>query len=117
MVHSLDGYDEISLTAPFKAASCESETVYEPSDLGFSQIAESELYGGDTPQQAAAIFDSVLNGTASDARKNCVTANAAFAIHTVCPQKSIAECVNEARVSLESGRALETFEKFLSLNS
>ncbi len=117
VVHSLDGYDEISLTAPFKAASCESETVYEPSDLGFAQIAESELYGGDTPQQAAAIFDSVLNGTASEARKNCVTANAAFAIHTICPQKSIAECVNEARVSLESGRALDTFEKFLSLNS
>ena len=117
VVYSLDGYDEISLTAPFKVATPHNETIYTPADLGVKKISEEQLYGGDTPEQASAIFDAVLQGSATSAQKECVTANAAFAIKTICPLKSISECMDEARISLESGKALDTFRKFLSLNS
>jgi anthranilate phosphoribosyltransferase len=68
-------------------------------------------------QEAAGIFDRVLANTASQAQINCVVANAAFAIRVICPQKSVAECIAQARESIESGRALKTFTQFLALNS
>ena len=43
-------------------------------------------------------------------------ANSAFAIQVICPEKKIETCIAEARESLESGKALATFRKFISLN-
>lgn len=117
VVHSLDGYDEISLTADFKVTTPDQEKIYTPESLGFRRCAESELHGGDTVAEAVAIFNSVLNNTSTDAQKNCVVANAGFGIHVICPEKSIEDCLAEARESLESGRALAVLNKFIELNS
>lgn len=117
IVHSLDGYDEISLTSDFKVSMPDKEKLYTPEMLGFSRVTEKELDGGETVAEAARIFDNVLNNRATDAQKNCVIANSAFAIQVICPDKKIGECLEEARLSLESGKALETFRKFLELNS
>jgi anthranilate phosphoribosyltransferase len=116
VVHSLDGYDEISLTSDFKVSMPEKEKLYTPEMLGFPRCSEADLDGGETPEQAALIFDKVLNNTASEAQKNCVIANAAFAIQVICPNKKIETCIAEARESLESGRALETFNRFIQIN-
>lgn len=117
VVHSLDGYDEISLTTEFKVSLPEMEKVYTPEMLGFARCKEEDLYGGDTPADAAKIFDAVLAATATDAQKNCVLANSAFAIQVICPEKKIDACLAEARESLEGGKALAAFKKFVSLNS
>lgn len=117
VVHSLDGYDEISLTADFKVAMPEKEKLYTPEALGFRRCTEAELDGGETPEEAARIFHAVLSNTATEAQKNCVIVNAAFAIQVICPEKKIEACVAEARESLESGKALTVFKKFVSLNS
>lgn len=117
VVHSLDGYDEISLTTEFKVAMPEKEKVYTPESLGFTRCREEDLFGGDTPEEAAKIFDAVLQNTATAPQRNCVIANAAFAIQVICPEKKIADCITEARESLESGRALNTFRKFIEINS
>lgn len=117
VVHSLDGYDEISLTSEFKVVMPEMEKVYSPELLGFARCQESDLFGGDKPEDAAEIFDAVLKNTATEPQKNCVVVNAAFAIQVICPEKKIDECIAEARESLESGRALETFRKFIEVNS
>lgn len=116
VVHSLDGYDEISLTSEFKVAMPEMEKLYTPEMLGFNRCNEADLDGGETPEQAARIFDDVLQNRATSAQKNCVVANAAFAIQVICPEKDITMCIAEARESLESGRAKETFNKFISIN-
>lgn len=50
-------------------------------------------------------------------RKNVVLANAAFGIQVVDPSKTLEEAVGMARRSLESGRALEVFRKFVEINS
>lgn len=117
VVHSLDGYDEISLTGEFKVATADKEKLYTPEMLGFQRIAEADLDGGETPEAAARIFDAVLDGTATRAQRDCVIANAGFAIHVIRPELPVADCIAEARESLEEGKARATFLRFLSLNS
>ncbi len=117
VVHSLDGYDEISLTDSFKVITGQSEHIYTPEEIGFTRNNGSDLFGGDTIEKAADLFGQVLGGTATAAQNNCVIANAAFAIQVLCPEKTIFGCIDEARESLVSGRALQKFKKFLDLNS
>lgn len=117
VVHSLDGYDEISLTSEFKVAMPEKEKIYSPESLGFNRCIDTDLDGGDIPEEAARIFDKVLNNTATDAQRNCVIVNSAFAIQVICPEKKIEECIAEAQQSLESGKAKEVFSRFLRINS
>lgn len=116
VVHSLDGYDEISLTAPFKVINKFGENIYTPEALGFRKNTEKELDGGATPQEAARIFDNVLDNKATDAQKNCVTINAAFAIQTIDPLLSIEECIAQAKESIEAGKAKGILKKFLDIN-
>ena len=117
VVHSLDGYDEISLTADFKVAMPEKEKIYSPELLGFKRCQEADLDGGSTPEEAARIFDAVSENKATEAQRNCVVINSAFAIQVICPEKSIETCIAEAKESLDSGRALATFKQYVSLNS
>lgn len=117
VVHSLDGYDEISLTSPFKIAAAGGERLLTPEMIGFPTFRQEELYGGDTVEEAARIFDAVLEGRATEAQTGCVVANAAFALKTLEPELPLSEAVALARESVESGRALEAFKKFVSLNS
>lgn len=117
VVHSLDGYDEISLTSPFKVCSSKDERLYLPEELGFETAAQESLSGGDTVEEAAGIFDRVLAGTATKAQSDCVVANSAFAIHTLDPDVSISDAIAEARESIRSGAALGAFRKFVELNS
>ena len=117
VVHSLDGYDEISLTNEFKVATSDHEKIYAPESLGFSRYKETDLDGGQTPEDAAKIFDQIMNNTATEAQKNVVVVNSAFAIHVICPEKTIEECIALSKESLESGRALATLKKFIELNS
>ena len=117
VVHSLDGYDEISLTADFKVAMPEKEKIYSPEMLGFKRCTEADLDGGSTPEEAARIFDAVLENRATEAQRNCVVVNSAFAIQVICPEKPIEICIAEAKESLESGRALATFKQYVSMNS
>ena len=77
--------------------------------------------GGDGPDLREAgrhgFFDRVLDNTASEAQKNAVIANAAYAIRTFDTKRPIATCVALARETVESGRARATFRKFIELNS
>ncbi|MCM1050387.1 MAG: anthranilate phosphoribosyltransferase [Paenibacillus sp.] len=116
VVHSLDGYDEISLTSPFKVSSSRGERLYHPEQLGFETARQEELYGGESVSDAAEIFDRVLSGTATRAQTDCVIANSAFAILTLEPELSIAEAIAQARESITSGAALGTFRKFIEIN-
>ena len=118
IVNSVDGYDEISLTGNFKVTTNSYERVFRPQDLGFDIARPEELVGGATEEEAAAIFVSVLENRALPAQKNIVLANAAFGIQVLEKgQKSIEECIDIARESIDSGSALRTFRKFVELNS
>ena len=117
IVNSIDGYDEISLTSDFKVTTNDYERVFKPADLGFDIARPEELVGGATEEEATQIFDAVLQGTALQAQKNIVMANAAFAIQVLEKgKKSIEECIDIARESLDSGKALSTFRRFVEIN-
>lgn len=118
IVNSIDGYDEISLTGDFKVTTNDYERVFKPSDLGLHTARPEELQAGATEEDAARIFDNVLADKALPAQKDIVIANAAFGIQVFeRGKKSIDECVAIARESIESGKALATFRKFVELNS
>lgn len=117
VANSLEGYDEISLTGGFKMMTNHSENICTPAQLGLSVISPGELSGGTTSEESRQIFLRVLQNEATAAQRDCVLANAAVGIHTVCPQQSLALCLEQAREALLSGRALQTFRRFVELNS
>ena len=118
IVNSIDGYDEISLTGDFKVTTNDYERLFSPADLGFERALPEELVAGATEEEAKAIFDAVLENRALPAQKNIVMANAAFGIQVLeRGKKSIEECIAIARESIDSGAALQTFKKFVELNS
>ena len=117
IVNSIDGYDEISLTSDFKVVTNDYERIFSPEEIGMKVAKPEELRAGASEQEAMEIFDNVLNNKALEAQKNIVIANAGFAIQVLEKgQKSIEECMNIARESIDSGKALETFKKFVELN-
>lgn len=117
VVTSYDGYDEISLTSGFKVCTNNFEKVLTPIDMGLQYVEQQDIYGGETPEEAMRIFDAVLQGTASEAQKNVVIANAACGINVLDRNISILDSVALARESLDSGKALATLKKFIALNS
>ena len=118
IVNSIDGYDEISLTGDFKVTTNSYEKVFSPADLGFANATPEELVGGANEDEAAEIFDAVLQNTALEAQKNVVLANAAFGIQVLEKgQKDISECIAIAREAIDSGSAYATFRKFAEINS
>jgi anthranilate phosphoribosyltransferase len=115
LVHSLDGYDEVSLTVSTKVISNHREEVLTPQDMGFSLHNQDELSGGNTLDEAAKIFMNVLENKATNAQTDVVVANSAFAIRTLCPDYSFDECKAIALESIVSGRAKEAFTRFLEV--
>lgn len=115
IVHSLDGYDEISLTSTAKVVNNQGEAIYTPESMGFETIRQQDLWGGDRVEDAAAIFMNVLDNKATAAQRNAVIANATFAIQTRCPLKTLDVCKLEATESLHSGAAKKSFGKFLEV--
>ena len=117
IVHSLDGYDEISLTDSFKVINRYEENIYSPEQFGFAKSRSEELFGGNTPQEAAKIFRNVLKNEATQAQINAVVVNAAAAIQTIETKLDIQSCIDIAKESLDSGNARQTLEKFIELNN
>ncbi|MBN2615564.1 MAG: anthranilate phosphoribosyltransferase [Bacteroidales bacterium] len=116
IIHSLDGYDEISLTGDVASYSRKGEQLLTPSDWGLDQVKVEEIFGGKTVEEAAGIFVSVLKNEATVQQMNVVLANSASAIRVLEPEKSMEECVSIARESLASGRALESLKKITNLS-
>ncbi|MBE9491157.1 MAG: anthranilate phosphoribosyltransferase, partial [Bacteroidetes bacterium] len=83
ILHDLAGYDEISLTNQTKIITRHEDKMFNPSELGVSQLKQSEIYGGLTVKDSATIFMNILNGNGTEAQQNVVCANAGLAISVV----------------------------------
>jgi len=117
IVHGLDGYDEISLTGDARFVSNLTEDNLSAADFGFSTVKPEELSGGNSVEDAAKIFRSILEKNGSAAQQNVVIANAALGIRCISPDKTLADCVAEASESLKTGKALSAFKKLMALNN
>ena len=117
IVHSLDGYDEISLTETFKVTSNSAGNLYTPEMFGLPRNSPDQLFGGYSIGDAAEIFIKVLKGQALSSQINAVVINAAFAVKLKEPNKTIEECMSIAYDSIASGSAYRVFEEFIKLNN
>ncbi|MBK9794821.1 MAG: anthranilate phosphoribosyltransferase [Sphingobacteriales bacterium] len=109
IVHSLDGYDEISLTGDTRVFTKKNIQIHEPSSFSFKPVKPEELYGGKTIAANAKLFMNILKGKGTPAQNNVVIANAALAI-SLYEQNSYHAAVRIAQQSLYSGKALESFK-------
>jgi len=113
IIHSLDGYDEISLTGDFKIISNYGERVMSPEEMGMSVISPEDIFGGNSVQEAAKIFTDILAGKGTVAQNSVVIANAALGLQCINPEKPLELHVERAEKSLLSGSAKEALEKLL----
>ena len=56
IIHSLDGYDEISLTGDTKVITNEGEQVMTPEQLGKRMVSPSDIYGGNSRRKQQKFF-------------------------------------------------------------
>ena len=110
IVHSLDGYDEISLTNSTKSISKNSEIIFSAVDLGISKTNQIDIMGGKNINESAQIFMTILSGKGTEAQNNVVCANAGMAISTI-NNTSLIKGFDLAKESLLSGKGLTALEK------
>lgn len=115
IIHSLDGYDEISLTNDTKVITSEGERVMTPEQLGRRTVMAEDIYGGNSVEEAAAIFRKILKGEGTWAQNAVVLANAAMALHCTGKFQSYEAAYGAAVESLESQKANKALEKLISL--
>jgi anthranilate phosphoribosyltransferase len=113
IIHSLDGYDEISLTGPCKIYTHKDERLVEPKDLGLAACKPEELFGGNSLEDSAEIFLKVLRGEGSLAQTSVVSANAGLALYVSEICTDLKDAVQEAKDIIHSGQAFELFNRYL----
>jgi len=115
ILHSLDGYDEISLTGNAKIISNTTESILKPEDFGLSKLTRQQIEGGKTIGEAAQLFKDIIAGKGTAAQNNVVCANAAMAI-SLMKNVSIIEGLQLAEESLHSGKAAKALDKLITLS-
>ena len=113
IVYSLDGYDEISLTSPFKLFTRENDQLITPEDLNLKRLEQSQIFGGDSVAESAKIFVSILEGNGTTAQNNAVLTNAAFALKIMDNKKTFESAFEEAKEALVSLKAKECLTKLI----
>ena len=114
ILHSLGGYDEISLTGDFKYFYNKGETIASPSDLGLPTLTYEDLRGGDTVEESAAIFLKILEGNGTSAQNATIIANSGMALFTGHQNEGLPAALARAKEALQSGGALTAFKKLLN---
>ena len=106
LVHALDGYDEISLTSDTKIFDKNGEKIYSAEELKFKNINPENIFGGNTKQESAVIFKTILEGNGTYEQNAVVLANAAMALKNTEKYGDYNDSLALAKESLESGKAL-----------
>jgi len=115
IIHSLDGYDEISLTNDTKVITNDGEKIMTPESLGKRMVSATDIQGGSTVEESAKIFMKILKGEASWAQNAVVLANAAMGLQCTGNFRNYEGAYAAAVESLESGRAYNTMDKLINL--
>ena len=119
VVYGTDKLDEISLSAPTKICEIKdgwykSYTI-KPEDFGFERCIKDDLKGG-TPEENAQITRDILAGRQGH-KRNAVLLNAGAALYIGGKAESMSDGVKLAAELIDSGKALETLEKFIEVSN
>jgi len=115
IIHSLDGYDEISLTGNVKIITRNEENIFSPQDLSLQKLNSKSISGGETIKESAKIFMDILQNKGTKSQNQVIFANAGLAISTAL-NTSISEGIEKAKESLKTNKALEAFNKLKNLS-
>lgn len=117
IVSSLDGLDEISISAPTQVSELKNGvvTTYEitPQKLGLSAHPLEKVLGGDAAENAA-IITGVLQGDVNPYR-DIVLANAGACIYVAGLADTLQEGVEQAKAVVDSGAALLKLEQLKAM--
>ncbi|CQR56872.1 anthranilate phosphoribosyltransferase [Paenibacillus riograndensis] len=117
IVSSLDGLDEISISAPTQVSELKNGmvTTYEitPQELGLSTHPLENVLGGDAAVNAA-IITGVLQGDVNPYR-DIVLANAGACIYVAGLADTLQEGVEQAKAVVDSGAALLKLEQLKAM--
>ena len=116
IIHSLDGYDEISLTGDTKVITSKGEKIMTAEALGKRVVNATDIKGGSTVEESAKIFKDILQGKGTEAQNAVVLANAAMALQCTGKYKTYEECYALAIDSLKSGKANQSLQTLISLS-
>ena len=120
LVYGNDCLDEISISD--STSVCEIKNgeiksyVISPVDFGFN-IAEKDAVKGGEAMENAKITLGILNGTITDARRDVVLMNAGCAIYISGKADTIADGIEMARESIDSGKALEKLNELIEFTN
>lgn len=114
IVHTLDGYDEISLTGSFKFFTKNEEKLISPEEIGQTRLKQSDIFGGNSVEEAAEIFKNIIQGKGTNAQNNVVLTNTAFALGIVNEHKSFEDAFDEAKESLFGLKAKNCLDKLVN---
>ncbi len=115
ILHSLDGYDEVSLTSPTKIITSSMEGMLSHESFGIRKLEQSEIEGGKNIDDSAQMFKDIISGKGTEAQNNVVCANAGMAIATVNKCTPL-EGFELAEESLLSGKGLKALNKLKELS-
>jgi anthranilate phosphoribosyltransferase len=117
IIHTMDGYDEISLTDDAKIITRNGEEILNPEQLGKRTVTATDIFGGATPEEAAKLFIKILRGEGSWAQNAVSLSNAAVAIQCADGGVDYATAYDKAVQSFESGKAFSTFQQLIQLQA
>lgn len=118
ILHGMDGFDEISLTDQTKIISSrDGISIVDASSFGLPTYQPKEIYGGETITEAKDIFLNILNNQSTQAQKDVVLANSAMAIDCFKESSDLSTSLEEARESLESGKAMQVLKDTIKLSN
>ena len=102
VVYGQDKLDEISLSIT-------------PEDFGFARCTKDDLKGG-APEENAAITRAILSGEKGH-KRNAVLMNAGAALYIGGKAESMKDGIALAAELIDSGKALETLERFIAVSN
>ena len=119
VVYGQDKLDEISMSASTTISEIKDgwyrSMVIKPEDFGFERCSKEDLKGG-TPQENAEITRRILNGEKGH-KRNAVLLNAGASLYIGGKADSFKEGVELAANIIDSGKAMETLNKFIEVSN
>lgn len=116
VIHGSDAMDEFTVTGKTTVAELRGGMVkkyqFDPLELGLKKRNLDELKGGQSPQENAQIVLSILSGEEKEAKRDIALLNAAAAIYVADEDSDMAQALERATESLDSGKALSKLNEF-----
>ncbi len=118
VVHGQDGLDEFTLCDTTLVSELRDGWIrrwtFDPLEYGFSYCHPEDLKGGDADENAA-ILRAVLSGE-SGSQRDIVLINAGAAVYAAGLTDDLAEGIEKARRSIDSGTALEALNQLIAFS-